>query len=198
MVGEGAGLATMRLTNDPLFVEGVVTMPYSEMLTWAFDDRRVVWVQLSDSVGNWTEPYPAYAAPAAATPEIAIARDETGVLLTWLHDAANANYEVWRGADPYFDPDAPLTDTIKLADIPAPAVAGVTVVYTDTTALPGVNYYYLARGVNGVGQVSAASNRAGVFHFAIEPGTAGQMRDAPPMPALPPDTRRYYLPVLTR
>jgi hypothetical protein len=192
-------LGLMRLTNDPLFVEGVVTMPYSETVTWAFDDRRVVWVQLSDSVGNWTEPYPAYAAPAAVTPEIAIARDETGVLLTWTHAVTNTGYEVWRGAEPYFDPDAPLTDTVKLADVPAPAMDGVTVVYTDTTALVGANYYYLVRGVNGVGQVSTASNRTGIFNFGIEPGAPGaQARESPPEPALPADARRYYLPVLTR
>jgi hypothetical protein len=159
----------------------------------------VVWVQLSDSVGNWTEPYPAYAAPAAVTPEIAIARDETGVLLTWTHAVTNTGYEVWRGAEPYFDPDAPLTDTVKLADVPAPAMDGVTVVYTDTTALVGANYYYLVRGVNGVGQVSTASNRTGIFNFGIEPGAPGsQARESPPKPALPPDARRYYLPVLTR
>ena len=63
---ELADLGVMRLSNDPLMVEGVVTVPYTPTVTWTFDDRRVVWVQLSDSVGNWAEPYPAYAAPVLA------------------------------------------------------------------------------------------------------------------------------------
>ena len=64
MIGQSAGLATVRLTNDPLFLEGVVTQPYTDTVTWPFDDRRVVWVQVKDGVGNWSEPYPAYAGPA--------------------------------------------------------------------------------------------------------------------------------------
>jgi len=58
-------VTAMRLTNDPLLIEGVVTVPYTDTVTWAFDGRRVVWVQVQDSVGNWSEPYPAYAAPTA-------------------------------------------------------------------------------------------------------------------------------------
>ena len=57
-------LAALRLSNDPLMVEGVVTLPYTPTVTWTFDDRRVVWTQISDGVGNWTQPYPTYAAPA--------------------------------------------------------------------------------------------------------------------------------------
>jgi hypothetical protein len=68
MVGQAAGLATLRLTNDPLFLAGVVTQPYTDTVTWAFDDRRVVWAQVKDSVGNWSEPYPAYASPATTPP----------------------------------------------------------------------------------------------------------------------------------
>lgn len=56
-------LGEMRISNDPLLFEGVKEMPYQERVVWQFDARRVVWVQLSDSVGNWTEPYPAYLAP---------------------------------------------------------------------------------------------------------------------------------------
>jgi hypothetical protein len=58
---ELAGLGQMWLSNDPLMLDGVVTMPYTTTVTWAFDERRVVWVQLADSVGNVSEPYPAYA-----------------------------------------------------------------------------------------------------------------------------------------
>lgn len=58
---ELADIADMRVTNDPLMMEGVVTLPYTETIEWTFDDHRVVWVQVEDSVGNWGEPYPAFA-----------------------------------------------------------------------------------------------------------------------------------------
>jgi hypothetical protein len=51
----------MRLSNDPLMVDNVVTQAYTSTLSWMFDDRRVVWVQVQDSVGNWSAPYPVYA-----------------------------------------------------------------------------------------------------------------------------------------
>lgn len=54
----------LRLSNDPLMTEGVVTLPYVDTVTWAFDEQRVVWVQVKDSVGNWSEPFPAWAPPA--------------------------------------------------------------------------------------------------------------------------------------
>lgn len=52
----------MALSNDPLLIEGVVTQPYTDTVAWTFDDRRVIWVQTTDSIGNRSEPYPAYAA----------------------------------------------------------------------------------------------------------------------------------------
>jgi len=58
---ELAGLGQMWLSNDPLMIEDVVSMPYTPTITWAFDERRVILVQLEDSVGNISEPYPAYA-----------------------------------------------------------------------------------------------------------------------------------------
>ena len=51
----------MRLSNDPLMISGVTTMPYSNPVTRTFDQRQVVWVQVEDNVGNWSLPYPAYA-----------------------------------------------------------------------------------------------------------------------------------------
>lgn len=60
---EFSNLGKMFITNDPLFIENVVSMPYQEKVSWKFDDRRVVWVKIRDSVGNESEPYPAYLAP---------------------------------------------------------------------------------------------------------------------------------------
>jgi murein DD-endopeptidase MepM/ murein hydrolase activator NlpD len=55
----------MRLSNDSRMLDGVTTLPYATAVAWVFDERRVVWVQLRDGVGNWSEPYPAYAADVA-------------------------------------------------------------------------------------------------------------------------------------
>lgn len=58
-------IGEMRLSNDPLFLDDVVTLPYTQTVTWGFDSRRVVWVQIADSVGNRSEPFPAYALEGA-------------------------------------------------------------------------------------------------------------------------------------
>jgi hypothetical protein len=58
---ELAEVATIRLSNDPRMIDGLVTLPYTNTVTWTFDERRVVWVQVEDSVGNASDPYPAYA-----------------------------------------------------------------------------------------------------------------------------------------
>ncbi|MGB2772142.1 MAG: hypothetical protein WBF31_07460, partial [Anaerolineae bacterium] len=63
LAGQSAGVGIMRLSNDPLLLDGVVTMPYTPTVAWAFDEQAVVWVQVKDMVGNWSEPYPAYAPP---------------------------------------------------------------------------------------------------------------------------------------
>ena len=55
------GLDQMWLSNDPHLLDGVVTMPYTQTVTWMFDERLVAWVQLSDGVGNRSEPVPAAA-----------------------------------------------------------------------------------------------------------------------------------------
>lgn len=58
---EFSDVTSMRLSNDPLMIENVTTSAYTETTSWTFDDRKVVWVQVKDSVGNWSEPYPVYA-----------------------------------------------------------------------------------------------------------------------------------------
>lgn len=166
---ELADLGVMRITNDPLMVEDVITASYTPTITWTFDDRRVVWVQLSDSVGNWAEPYPAYAAPALApqAPVTTITMMD-GPTLTWTHLEANSYYQVWRDTVPYFDPTAPTADTVKLDDVYPPL--GGTMTYTDTTADPNLTYYYAVVGVNALGQTSGPSNYVGVFRFGLSPG----------------------------
>ncbi len=66
---ELSALRTLSISNDPLLIEGVTTQAYSETIPWTFDERQVVWLQVTDSIGNTSEPYPAYAAlPDAPTP----------------------------------------------------------------------------------------------------------------------------------
>jgi len=66
---ELSALRTVSVSNDPLLIEGVTTQAYSETISWTFDERQVVWLQVTDSIGNISEPYPAYAAlPDAPTP----------------------------------------------------------------------------------------------------------------------------------
>jgi hypothetical protein len=56
---ELAGLGQMWLSKDPLMLGGVV-MPYTSTVTQVFDEREVAWVQVADSVGNISEPYPVW------------------------------------------------------------------------------------------------------------------------------------------
>ena len=60
--GDGSeDLDWLWLTNDPWMADGAVSMPYTATVTWAFDERRVVWVQARDRAGNLSERYAAYA-----------------------------------------------------------------------------------------------------------------------------------------
>lgn len=59
-------ITTMRLSNDPLWVEAVVTQAYTDTVQWVFDNRRAVYVQLVDAVGNVTDSYPVYAADSGS------------------------------------------------------------------------------------------------------------------------------------
>jgi PKD repeat protein len=76
---ELSGVAMRRLSNDPMMIEGVVTLPHTSTVEWTFDERRVVWVQVEDSVGNASTPYPTYAqeqhlhANFVASPTIGVA-----------------------------------------------------------------------------------------------------------------------------
>ena len=66
---------TVYLTNDPLWLEGVVSMPYDKTIGWTFDERGIVWVQVEDSVGNRSELY------AASTAEDQIVPPPQGLYL---------------------------------------------------------------------------------------------------------------------
>lgn len=59
---ELAGLGSVTVSNDPQMLTNTVTLAYTDILTWTFDESQVAWVQVEDQVGNRTLPYPAYAA----------------------------------------------------------------------------------------------------------------------------------------
>lgn len=52
------GVAWLHLSSDPLMLEGLVTLPYTQTVTWTLDEREVVWIQVEDGVGNRSLPYP--------------------------------------------------------------------------------------------------------------------------------------------
>ena len=63
-------LDTLYISNDSQMLDDVVTQAFTDTITWTFDERRVIWIQVEDSNGNRSEPVPAYAAsvePAFAT-----------------------------------------------------------------------------------------------------------------------------------
>jgi|GEM_PF-2877803 len=65
---ELAGVETLYISNDPLLIDGVTVLPYTESVAWSFaPDTRTAWVQAEDSLGNRTLPYPAYAERLAVT-----------------------------------------------------------------------------------------------------------------------------------
>ncbi|NJN68323.1 MAG: hypothetical protein HC884_17235 [Chloroflexaceae bacterium] len=53
------GVEWLHLSNDPMMLEGVVTLPYTETVSWTLNEHEVVWVQVEDGVGNRSLPYPA-------------------------------------------------------------------------------------------------------------------------------------------
>ena len=165
-----AGSATMRVSNDPMMIDAVVSFPYAQSFEWTFDARRVVWVQVADSVGNWSEPYPGYAAPDAVAAAALVSQDQSNVVLTWQHAEANARYEVWRDTVPYFDPNNPGAETTKVGNVDPPFSSDVLSL-TDYSIIQGTasRYFYIIRAFNAA-DAWADSSGVGVFSFAIQAG----------------------------
>ena len=87
--------------------------------------------------------------------------DQSDVRLSWEGDDAYADYDIWRGTTPWFQPAAP-----SLGAVSAPPWQ-----YDDADVLgdSGVNYYYRVSGNRANGEVSY-SNRVGEFDFGLTPG----------------------------
>lgn len=56
-----SAITFLRVSNELATLDKVAPIAYTSELLWAFDDRRVAWVQVEDSLGNVTEPVPVYA-----------------------------------------------------------------------------------------------------------------------------------------
>ena len=110
------------------------------------------------------------ATPQAPAPTVTLVSGTTNLQLTWTHLAPDADYEVWRSAQPYFLPKQ--AGTHRRSDQTAP-YPGTTLTFTDNSVAdnPSANWYYVVRGYGLGGQVAADSAAKGVFNFALQPGS---------------------------
>lgn len=109
------------------------------------------------------------AAPLVPEPSAAIVSGTTNLRLTWTHQTPDADYEVWRSAQPYLLPKQ--LGTHRRSDQTAP-YPGTTLTFTDNVVAgnPSANWYYVVRGYDLGGQVAADSTAKGVFSFTLVPG----------------------------
>jgi hypothetical protein len=101
-------------------------------------------------------------APVAPAP-VAASLNSPNTRLNWTHMPADAGgYQVWWSSDPYFAPGTGPNNAL---------VSAPTATFSQAET-PGVNYYYVVRGVNSVNAPSGNSNRTGKFVFGLTPGSA--------------------------
>ncbi len=117
--------------------------------------ENVGWIKFK---GTGVVAYGVSLQPAVA-PTVSLNASGGNLVLDWSAAAANGGgYEVcWSATNPFFAPSAPCAPAAGTSYIISPA--------------PSANTYYAVRGINGVGQKSGLSNRVGVVHFTIVPGT---------------------------
>jgi hypothetical protein len=130
--------------------------------------ENIGWIHVRGTAGNGSV-YGLAACVAAVAPTGVTAKgtgvEDADLLLTWTDNAANSGgYRLYRGsAAPYF---APGNDTFVTA-LPA----GITS-YLDPGAVSDTNNFtYIIRGVSGCGAASPDSQRVGLFHFPLVPGS---------------------------
>jgi fibronectin type 3 domain-containing protein len=116
-------------------------------------------------VGNYSSPAACY---TLCAPPVVTAISSTGAItLTWLHDWNSTAYRVYRGTvasgETLFDSDQ--DDIVYFANSApneTPYGGNTYDQYVDTTATPGVTYYYEIEAVNTDGNPSAPSNEVSV------------------------------------
>ena len=110
------------------------------------------------------------AAPLVPTPSATLVSGTTNLQLTWTHLSPDADYEVWRSAQPYLLPKQ--SGTHRRSDQTAP-YPGTTLTFIDNSVAgnPNANWYYVVRGYDLGGQMAADSAARGVFSFGLVPGS---------------------------
>lgn len=104
-------------------------------------------------------PTPVLTAPLAPTNLAASDQTTTaGVALTWTAAANAQSYTVYRG----------VVDDSSMASMVANSVGGTT--YTDTTAVPGIVYFYWLKAVNLFGESAFSTSDAGERKLAPPAG----------------------------
>ena len=86
------------------------------------------------------------------------------VALQWQHQDAACEYQIFREAQPYFDPDV-LT---PVATLTAPTSSYA---FADDVGNPAENHYYLVRAIGCASGNASPSNRTAEFDFALSSGT---------------------------
>ncbi len=97
-------------------------------------------------------------------PVVAIAISNADAVLSWTKPAETYSTELWRSADPYFDPTSPGNKT------PHNTLDETYTFYNDAGDAGDSNHYYAIRGLSGCGTASAAVERVGEFDFGLTPG----------------------------
>ncbi len=136
---------------------------------WA-PGRHILFVEAQDANGRWGAPSAVFldVTSPCATPvppaDVVATLDGEDVILTWTHLAANDGYEVWHSALPYFAPED--EEAVKV-DVALSGSMAMHFIDQAAAGDPQVNRYYVVRGINACGGLSAAAGRSGEFDFAL-------------------------------
>jgi hypothetical protein len=110
---------------------------------------------------DWVVSAACTTAPAVA-PDVTATASGDDVILTWLADEANAQYQVWISTAPDLDPEQP-------GDI-TPVFTGELIYVDHGSAASAGNHFYVVRALNACGAASDSSDRTGEFTFGLTPG----------------------------
>ena len=154
------GVAAMTTPGNQTYLNNLYDLIYQRHEDYYEDSVNLLSMLVM--TGNFWDPFDA---PAVAPDDVGVSLAGTTPHLTWTHKTGDLSYQIWRSNAPYFDPD---TTGALLATVDAPGVE--TMSYADATLPADATAYYLIRGVNRPGDVSAGSNETGVFRFPLTPG----------------------------
>ena len=154
-------------------VTGTPGMASSEVVTFKVNGAVAASVPASVLWSGDRSQHAVDLSAQALPPRVDDLRAEGGgsaaITLSWTDVAGTADhYEVWRGASPYFAPQAPTGECV-VSNVLRPEQPGDPVTQP-VTGDPDSNDYYVVLAVTSSGVKSLASNRVGAFDFALMPG----------------------------